>query len=34
MGDRYDIDIALALELGMGGVLVSGAEEVCELEFA
>lgn len=34
IGDRFDIDIALALELGMGGVLVSGAEEVCELEFS
>ena len=33
IGDRFDIDIALALELGMGGVLVSGAEEVCEMEF-
>ena len=31
IGDRYDIDLALAIELGMGGVLVSGAEEVCNL---
>lgn len=28
VGDRYDIDIALPLELGMGGILVSGAEDV------
>lgn len=28
IGDRYDIDLALPLEMGMGGVLVSGAEEV------
>uniref|UniRef100_UPI00389030A7 HAD hydrolase-like protein n=1 Tax=Treponema sp. TaxID=166 RepID=UPI00389030A7 len=31
IGDRYDIDLALAVELGMGGVLVSGAEDVCNL---
>ncbi len=31
IGDRYDIDLALAIELGMGGILVSGAEEVCVL---
>ena len=31
IGDRYDIDLALAIELGMGGILVSGAEEVCNL---
>lgn len=31
IGDRYDIDLALAIELGMGGVLVSGSEEVCNL---
>lgn len=30
IGDRYDIDLALPLETGMGGVLVSGAEEVTE----
>ena len=28
VGDRYDLDIALPLELGMGGILVSGVEEV------
>lgn len=28
VGDRYDIDIALPLKLGMGGILVSGVEEV------
>lgn len=31
VGDRYDIDLSLAIELGMGGILVSGAEEVREL---
>jgi len=31
VGDRYDIDIALPLELGMGGVLVDGVEDVYEL---
>jgi phosphoglycolate phosphatase/putative hydrolase of the HAD superfamily len=28
VGDRYDIDLALPLELGMGGVVVDGAEDV------
>ncbi len=31
VGDRYDIDIALPLELGMGGVLVTGVEDVYRL---
>lgn len=31
IGDRYDIDLSLAVELGMGGILVSGSEEVCNL---
>lgn len=31
IGDRYDIDLDLAINLGMGGVLVNGAEDVCEL---
>jgi len=31
VGDRYDIDIALPLELGMGGVLVDGVEDVYKL---
>ena len=31
VGDRYDIDIALPLELGMGGILVSGVEDVYTL---
>jgi phosphoglycolate phosphatase/putative hydrolase of the HAD superfamily len=31
IGDRYDIDIALPLELGMGGILVDGVEEVYKL---
>jgi phosphoglycolate phosphatase/putative hydrolase of the HAD superfamily len=30
-GDRYDMDIALPLELGMGGVLVDGVEDVYAL---
>ncbi|MDR2246229.1 MAG: HAD family hydrolase [Treponema sp.] len=28
IGDRYDIDIALPLDLGMGGILVDGVEDV------
>jgi len=28
IGDRYDIDIALPLSLGMGGILVEGVEEI------
>ncbi len=28
VGDRYDIDIALPLELGMGGILVDSVEDV------
>ena len=28
VGDRYDIDIALPLELGMGGILVDGVKDV------
>jgi phosphoglycolate phosphatase/putative hydrolase of the HAD superfamily len=28
VGDRYDIDIALPLALGMGGILVDGVEDV------
>ena len=31
VGDRYDIDLALPLSLGMGAVLVSGSREVTEL---
>lgn len=31
VGDRYDIDLALPLEMGMGVVLVTGVEEVYEL---
>lgn len=31
IGDRYDVDIAPALDLGMGGVLVSGVAEVYQL---
>lgn len=31
VGDRYDLDIALPLEMGMGGILVSGVEEVYQI---
>lgn len=31
VGDRFDIDLSLPLELGMGGVLVNGAEDVIKL---
>lgn len=28
IGDRYDLDIALPMELGMGGILVNGVEDL------
>ena len=31
VGDRYDIDLAVPLEMGMGGILVSGVIDVYEL---
>lgn len=31
IGDRYDMDIKLPLEMGMGGILVSGVEEVYQI---
>ena len=31
VGDRYDIDLALPMELGMGGILVTGVEDVWTL---
>lgn len=31
IGDRYDLDISLPLEMGMGGILVSGVEDVYKL---
>lgn len=31
VGDRYDIDLALPLQMGMGAILVSGVEEVYSL---
>lgn len=31
VGDRFDIDIALPLELGMGGILVDGAHDVVKI---
>ena len=33
IGDRYDIDIATPLELGMRGVLVDGSKELDALPF-
>lgn len=31
VGDRYDVDLAIPLDIGMGGVLVSGPRDVLEL---
>jgi phosphoglycolate phosphatase/putative hydrolase of the HAD superfamily len=31
IGDRYEIDIALPLEMGMGGILVEGVEDLYAL---
>lgn len=31
IGDRYDMDISLPLEMGMGGILVSGVKDVYKL---
>jgi phosphoglycolate phosphatase/putative hydrolase of the HAD superfamily len=31
VGDRYDIDLAIPLSLGMGGILVNGAKDVYQL---
>jgi phosphoglycolate phosphatase/putative hydrolase of the HAD superfamily len=31
VGDRFDMDLSVPLELGMGGVLVNGVEDVYEL---
>jgi len=31
VGDRYDLDIAIPLEMGMGGILVTGVEEVYQV---
>jgi phosphoglycolate phosphatase/putative hydrolase of the HAD superfamily len=31
IGDRYDIDLAVPLEMGMGGILVDGVEDVYKL---
>ena len=31
IGDRYDVDLALPLELGMGGILVDGVEDIYRL---
>lgn len=32
VGDRYDIDIAIPLEMGMGGILVKSVEDVYKLK--
>jgi phosphoglycolate phosphatase/putative hydrolase of the HAD superfamily len=34
IGDRYDIDLALPMEMGMGGILVDGVEDVYRLPEA
>lgn len=34
VGDRYDIDLALPIEMGMGGVLVSGEKDVMAMPRA
>ena len=31
VGDRFDVDLAPAMELGMGAILVDGVEDVYEL---
>ncbi|MDR2633537.1 MAG: HAD hydrolase-like protein [Treponema sp.] len=31
IGDRYDMDIAIPLSLGMGGILVAGVADVYQL---
>ena len=31
IGDRYDIDLAIPLEMGMGGILVDGVEDVYKI---
>lgn len=31
VGDRYDMDIALPLQMGMGGILVNGVEDVYQI---
>jgi len=31
IGDRYDVDLDIPLELGMGGILVDGVEDVYDL---
>lgn len=31
VGDRYDMDVALPLKMGMGGIVVNGVEEVYDL---
>jgi len=32
IGDRYDIDLSLPLEMGMGAILITGAEELYNLD--
>jgi phosphoglycolate phosphatase/putative hydrolase of the HAD superfamily len=33
IGDRFDVDLAPAMELGMGAILVDGVEDVYDLPF-
>lgn len=33
IGDRYDMDIALPLEMGMGGLLVTGVEDLYSIKL-
>lgn len=32
IGDRYDMDVSLPLQMGMGGLLVSGVEDLYGLD--
>lgn len=31
IGDRYDLDVALPMEMGMGGIVVDGVEDIYQL---
>lgn len=33
IGDRFDIDLSLPLEMGMGGILISKVEEIYKLRY-
>lgn len=32
IGDRFDLDVSLPLKMGMGGIVVSGVEDIYQLE--